>query len=175
MFHIYCLFVTFLFIYFLFCLFLRPKKVFYLKTPFILESCNTKIRLETTKLLGRFYPQNNFKFIFNNNLSIEKFSILRTVFLMSCKGVSSINSTCGQLRSTYIGETYRHLSTRITEHKGISIRTGQTLLNPPHSSICYHALQEGHAIILNCFSIIHQLELSSINISEGTLKKRYLI
>ena len=36
--------------------------------------------------------------------------------------------SCGQCTSTYIGETYRHLSTRIVEHKGIAIRTGQTLL-----------------------------------------------
>ena len=59
----------------------------------------------------------------------------------------------------------------IAEHKRTSVRTGQTLLNPPNSSI--HALQEGHDININCFKIIHKPELNSINISDSIFIKKF--
>ena len=73
----------------------------------------------------------------------------------------------------HIGETYRLLSTRNAEHKGTSVRTGRTLLNPPNSSIRDHALQAGHVINTNCFKIIHKSELNSINILEIILIKKF--
>ena len=64
------------------------------------------------------------------------------------------------------------LSTRIAEHKGVSLRTGQTLLNPPNSSIRDHALEAGHDNNTNFFKIILKSELNSINISESILMKK---
>ena len=74
--------------------------------------------------------------------------------------------------STYIGETYRHLSTRLAQHKGIFIRTGQTLLNLPNSSERDHVIQEGHDMNNNCLSIIHKSQLNSINISENIIIRK---
>ena len=68
---------------------------------------------------------------------------------------------------------HRHLSTRIADHKGIPVRTGQTLLNPPDSSIRDHALQAGHDININCFKIIHKSKRNSINISENIPIKEF--
>ena len=73
---------------------------------------------------------------------------------------------------TYIGKTYCHLSARIAEHKGISVRTGQTLINEPISSIRDHALHADHDINTNCFKIKHKPELNCINVSESTLIKK---
>ena len=71
----------------------------------------------------------------------------------------------------YTGETSLHSSTRIAEHKEISVRTGQTLLNPSNSSIRDHALQADHDINTNYFKIIHKSERNSVNISESILIK----
>ena len=150
-----------------------PKIVIYIKIPLISEVNNTNMRLEIIKLLGRFYPQINFKFIFNNQLSIESFFKFKDRIPYVLQSCVVYKFSCGQCSSTYIGETYRHLSTRIADHKGISVRTGQTLLNPPNSSIRDHALQAGHDINTNCFKIIHKSELKSINVSENTLIKKF--
>ena len=131
------------------------------------------MRLEIIKLLGRFYPQINFKFIFNNQLSIESFFKFKDRIPYVLQSCVVYKFSCGQCSSTYIGETYRHLSTRIAEHEGISVRTGQTLLNPPNSSIRDHALQAGHDINTNYFKIIHKSERNSINISESILIKKH--
>ena len=145
-----------------------PKEIIYIKIPFISEVNNTNVRLEITTLLGHFYPQINFKFILNNQLSIESFFKFKDripYVLQSCVVVYKFSG--GQCTSMYIGESYRHLSTRIAEHRGISVRTGQTL-NPPNSSIRDHTLQAGHDINTNCFKIIQKSDLNSIKLSENT-------
>ena len=91
------------------------------------------MRLETTEHLGRFYTEINFKLIFCNELSIDFFSNLRTVFLKFCKIVSSINSALDNVRPRTLAKpivTYRHA----WQNKRLSVRTGQTLLNPHNSS-----------------------------------------
>ena len=74
---------------------------------------------------------------------------------MFCKAVSYIDSAVdtGQCTFTYIGETYRQLSTGIVEHKGISVRTGQTLLKPLNSIIRDKAFQTGQDINASCFKV----------------------
>ena len=99
----------------------------YTKVLFISEVNNTIMRLDKTKILSRLYPQINFQFIFNNQLSVEffffKFKDRIPYPLQSCV---VYKFSCGQCTSTYIGETYPHLPTRIAEYKGMSVRTGQT-------------------------------------------------
>ena len=109
------------------------------------------MQLEIANLLGRFNPKNNFKLIFNNQLPNESFFNFKDRIPYYLKSCVVYKLSCGQCASTFIGETYRHLSTRIAEHKGISVGTGQTLSNPPNSSIRDRTLQAGHHINTNFF------------------------
>ena len=45
---------------------------------------------------------------------------------------------CNRCNSIYVGKTTRHLATRISEHRGISPRTGAQLGKPIFSSIRNH-------------------------------------
>ena len=49
------------------------------------------IRSELTKMLARFYPQIQIRFVFEETLSIKFFTISNTVFLVACKSVQSKN------------------------------------------------------------------------------------
>ena len=62
--------------------------------------------------------------------------------------------SCSQCQSTYIGETQRHLISRIWEHKGISPRTSMPFSNPPFSNIREHALSFDHSIKVDNFSVL---------------------
>ena len=150
-----------------------PKKVIYINIPFISKLSNANIRFEINKLLGRFYPQIQLKFIFNNQLSIGNFLKFKDTIPNALQSCVVYKFNCGQCSSTYIGETARHLSTRIAEHKGISIRTNKTLITPPNSSIRDHALQAGHDINYSCFSIIHRTDYNSLKISESILINKF--
>ena len=77
--------------------------------------------------------------------------------------------SCGQCDAKYIGETSRHLKTRVAEHKGLSNRTGNPLLNPPHSSIRDHALSSGHDILSDNFKIVFKSNSFDIKLSESIL------
>ena len=59
----------------------------FISLPNILDLSNKNIRLELAKLLARFYPQIQFRFVFKNALSLNFFSVLKTVFLVAYKAV----------------------------------------------------------------------------------------
>ena len=61
---------------------------------------------------------------------------------------------CRTCKSYYIGETTRHFHTRVSEHLGISPRTGAPLLNTK-SKIFQHKFDTGHPINKSDFKIIH--------------------
>ena len=76
--------------------------------------------------------------------------------------------SCAQCSATYIGETSRHFSTRVAEHRGISSRTGKLLLNPPNSNILSHYIDSGHDIHDSDFKILCK-NFSGLKIAESIL------
>ena len=73
---------------------------------------------------------------------------------------------CGICNSTYIGETTRHYTTRIAEHKGVSPLTGAPA-SKVNSHIYQHFFETGHAIKDKNFSILHGSDPFNILISES--------
>ena len=57
-------------------------------------------------------------------------------------------------KCAYEGETIRHLHTHISEHMGISARTGKPLSKPSFSNILSHHQSSGHPIHPDNFSIL---------------------
>ena len=72
---------------------------------------------------------------------------------MLCSGIV-YKYSCGDCDATYVGKSQRHLKTRISEHRGVSVRTGQQLSKPSFSSIRDHAWHAGHRIIEDNFKIV---------------------
>ena len=62
--------------------------------------------------------------------------------------------SCPQCNAGYVGETTRHLYTRISEHRGLSPRTLKFLSKDPNSRIFDHYLDSGHEISENIFEIV---------------------
>ena len=80
--------------------------------------------------LSIYYTWRNIKSSYNNN----KFKIsapawndefkLPEIKLRSCQ---IYNFTCGSCNASYIGKTFTHIEFRVSEHQGISPRTGKHL------------------------------------------------
>ena len=62
--------------------------------------------------------------------------------------------SCGLCSATYIGESIRHYQTRVSEHRGISSRTGMHYSKPPKSNIYIHFMETGHDIDSGNFGMI---------------------
>jgi hypothetical protein len=59
---------------------------------------------------------------------------------------------CSSCNATYVGQTARHLHTRISEHLGVSSTTGQPIKT--NSTIFDHIYRTGHRVDPNNFSIL---------------------
>ena len=61
---------------------------------------------------------------------------------------------CRCCSASYVGQTTRHLHTRVSEHLGISPITGKPSSSPPMSSISSHLKTTGHTANIDDFEIL---------------------
>ena len=68
---------------------------------------------------------------------------------------------CRSCNASYIGQTKRHLATRIAEHRGISVRTNRRVLKPLYSAIRDHSLDADHVFSKEDFRVLHTSTLDT--------------
>ena len=134
-------------------LFTFPKKIVYYCLPFT-GSHSFQIRTQITRLCNAAYPHLNILFVFRSSTRISSFfpfkdkvpKFLRSgvVYLFKCRCCSA----------SYVGQTTRHLHTRVSEHLGISPITGKPSSSPPMSSIFSHHKTTGHTAKFDDFEIL---------------------
>ena len=124
------------------------------------------MRKQILEIVAKFFPQIEIKLIFKNNFTVGSFFGYkdRVSPLLSSNVVYLY--TCSHCGETYCGETSRHLQTRISEHGGISSRTGRPLANN-NSRIFDHKLKTGHPITQSDFKIIQNCKNRLLKIQES--------
>ena len=145
-----------------------PKVIYHVLPYFGHKSVTFKIDLE--KLFNKFYPHIKMKFILVNNFKISSLFPFKDSLPVGLR--SSViyryrcpKDTCG---SEYYGSTIRTLNARIAEHRGVSNRTGHTLITPPHSAIRIHSDQCASDLNPDHFSIVgYNNNFSSLRILES--------
>ena len=68
-----------------------------------------------------------------------------------------------------MGETTRHLHTRVADHKGVSFRTHRPLSQSPNSRISDHAEETNHEIVFNDFRVLSRCNKFDTKITESVL------
>ena len=63
---------------------------------------------------------------------------------------------CGSCTASYYGKTYRHLKVRVSEHQGVSRRTGKRVKGTLSTSVRDHMLVCDHTVAWEDFSIINR-------------------
>ena len=114
-----------------------PKKIVYFCLPFT-GSYSLQIRTQITRLCSAAYPHLNIRFVFRSSTRVSSFFLFKyripkflrsgVVYLFKCRCCSA----------SYVGQTTRHLHTRVSEHLGISPITGKPSSSPVMSSIFSH-------------------------------------
>ena len=61
---------------------------------------------------------------------------------------------CGSCTASYYGKTYRHMKVRVSEHQGVSPRTGKRVKGTLSTSVRDHMLDCDHRVAWEDFSII---------------------
>ena len=118
------------------------------------------------------YPHIEPAFYYKCTNRIRSFFPLKdsTPVMMSSGIIYKYSCDCSQ---SYIGSTAVNFYIRISQHMGLSYRTGNSLSSPPKSSIRDHVRKCGHGINKNNFSVIDkEAEESSLRILESLHIKR---
>ena len=130
------------------------REPFFVGIPFFDKKTNENLKSDLTKLAYRFYPQISLKIIFQNNFSIKSFFPFKDRVDTLLQSDVVYKYSCSHCNATYVGETARHLHTRISEHRGVSHRTGHLLNKTPNSNIFKHYLDTGHDVLPSQFEVV---------------------
>ena len=116
------------------------KKDCYISLPYFGYQ-SEKMKRDLVKFLSNLYKDVNFKIILSNKLRIGSFFNHKDRVSNNMKSSIVYKYTCcvPGCTSVYIGSTKRHLYERVSEHIGISSRTGVELSRPPFSAIREHS------------------------------------
>ena len=130
-----------------------PKKILYFYLRFT-GSHSLQIRNQITRLCNAAYPHLNIRLVFRSSTRISSFFPFKDKvpkFIRSGVVYLSKRRCCS---ASYVGQTMRHLHTRVSEHLGISPLTGKPLSSPAMSSIFSHLNSTGHSANFDNFEIL---------------------
>ena len=115
---------------------------------------SVKMKMESAGLFSKSLPHLNVIIIFKNDRSIGSFfGIKERLEPLLCSGIVH-KYNCLSCNACYIGSTMRWLFVGISEHRGVSSRTGQIGATQPFSAICDHCLEKDHMMRKDNFCII---------------------
>ena len=149
-----------------------PKDKKYIKLPY-LGHISFNIRKQLQISLKKSFPQIDFHFVFTNQFTIG--SVLKQHVPKSFDITSCIVYLfkCSSCNARYVGSSARSLSSRISNHLGVSERTGYPLSNPMYSAIRDHSHEHDHPfthrdfeVLISAFSRSDLLILESLFISK---------
>ena len=120
-----------------------PKKTVYFCLPFT-GSHSLQIRTQITRLCNAAYLYLNIRFVFRSSTRISSFFSFTDEVPKFLKSGVVYLFKCRCCSASYVGQTTRHLNTRVSEHLGISPVTGRPSSSPVMSSILSHLNSTGH-------------------------------
>ena len=136
----------------------KPKTLMAQKMPVYVSFpyygyISEKVRSELKDIICRRFPQVNFKPVFRNDFMIG--SLFKHKERLPTSVCSSLvyDYKCLLCNKQYIGSTVRQLQCRISEHMGVSVRTGLPMTNNPNSAIYKHRYDTGHQIEKDHFKV----------------------
>ena len=121
------------------------KLAVYLSLPFTGNHC-LQIQTQLLKLFSFAYPQINPSSVFHPVRCLPNFFSIKDHLPIGMRSHVVYLFKCQSCDALYVGETCRHIYTRISDLMGISTLTGKKFGNPPFQGILSHHRETGHSI-----------------------------
>ena len=103
-----------------------PKKQLYLVLPFM-GKMSALVKSGLARSLHKRLPFCKVKIIFKISNRLKNYFSFKDVVPEPLRSCQIYNFTCGSCNASYIGKTFRHMKVRVSEHQGVSPRTGKHL------------------------------------------------
>ena len=132
---------------------------------------------ELSKLFIKYFPSLDFKIILVNSFTIASLFKFKDSLPLVSRSSVVYQYECSACQSKYEGSTHRTLGSRMSEHRGRSLRTDALILTAPvHSAIrdhCKHTcsvpvLPSIFKILNSCSSLIGLRILESLHIFKSS-------
>ena len=130
-----------------------PKKVMDLCLPFT-GSHSLQIRTQISRLCSSAFPHLNIRFVFRPTPCLSHLFTFKDKIPNGLRSCVVYHFKCRCCSPSYVGQTVRHLHTRVCEHLGISALTGNKSSKTKLTSILQHLNNTGHTASLDVFKII---------------------
>ena len=127
---------------------------------------NKMFKDNVLKLVTEFFPHVQLNIIFKSTFSISSMFPFKDTVPKNVRANIVYSYQCGMCHSTYIGESARHYHTRVSEHQGVSPRTGRPSKNNT-SNIYQHYMDTGHPVKEENFKILSSKHPSDLCLSES--------
>ena len=130
-----------------------PKKELNITLPF-LGSNSYLLKAKLTKSSQKHIKFCKLNVVFKTSTRLRNFFRFKDKIpepLLSCL---IYKFTCGSCNASYIGKTYRHMKVRVSEHQGVSPRTGKALKGTMSTSVRDHMLICDHKVVREDFSLL---------------------
>ena len=132
----------------------------YFVVPFI-GDLSYKLRKELDALFFKYFSDFRVRIIFVNPLTTGSIFSYKDRLPKASRSSVVYQYSCSRCESTYVGSTLRTLKTRVSEHAGRSVRTGNMLNSPPFSSVRLHAEECDSIVSISDFKILDYSKNSS--------------
>ena len=138
-----------------------PKKQLYLVLPFM-GKMSALVKSGLARSLHKRLPFCTVKIVFKTSNRLKNYFSFKDVVPEPLRFCQIYNFTCGSCNASYIGKIFRHMKVRVSEHQGVSPRTGQHLKGTLSTSVRDHMLDCNHVVAWDDFKKLGR-EFGSLN------------
>ena len=130
-----------------------PKKQLYLVLPYM-GKMSALVKSGLARSLHKRLPFCKVKIAFKTSNRLKNYFSFKDVIPEPLRSCQIYNFTCGSCNASYIGKTFRHMKVRVSEHQGISPRTGKHLKGTLSTSVRDHMLDCNHMVAWDDFKVL---------------------
>ena len=112
------------------------------------------VKTRLTKTMNKQMKFCKLRVIFQTNNRLKNYSRCKEFVPETLRSNLIYKFSCGSCTASYIGKTYRHFKVRVSEHQGVSPRTGKPVKGTLSTSVRDHMLVCDHKVVHEDFTFL---------------------
>ena len=112
------------------------------------------VKTKLTKTMSKYMKFCKLRVIFQTNNRLKNYFCYKDFVPETLRSSLICKFSCGSCTASYIGKTYRHFKVRVSEHQGLSPRTGRPVKGTLSTSVNDHMLVCDHKVVHEDFKFL---------------------
>ena len=130
-----------------------PKKELIITLAY-LGKMSQIVKTRLTKTMNKHMKFRKLRVILQTNNRLRNYFRLKDSVHQTLQSNLIYKFSCGSCTASYIGKTYRHFKVRVSEHQGVSPRTGKPVKGTLSTSVRDHMLVCDHKVVQEDFKFL---------------------